>query len=143
MNKEEATKFLALIKIAYPKSYRNMDNDSVMATVIMWQNTFADVPYPIMEMALDHFRKTSEFEPTVASMYKELKGLYYTALGDVMTSNNEIKTKLGKYIMQHTSRFREGPGNHYEINYKSLAKLVGNNEKVLLEGGQADDSPET
>ena len=140
MNKEEATKFLALIKIAYPKAYRNMDNDSIIATINMWQNTFTDVPYAIMEMALDRFRKASEFEPTVASMYKELKDLYYTALGDVMSSNNEIKIKLGNFVMQHTNRFKEGPGSHYEINYNSLAKLVGGKNSLLLEGGQADGS---
>ena len=138
MNREEATKFLALIKIAYPKAYRNMDNDSIIATISMWQNTFSDVPYAVMEMALDHFRKISEFEPTVASIYKELKNLYYIALGDVMTSDNEIKIKLGNYIMQHTSRFKEDAGSSYEINYKSLAKLVSGNEISLLEGGQAD-----
>ena len=138
MNREEATKFLALIKIAYPKAYRNMDNDSIIATITMWNNTFADVPYAIMEMAFDHFRKTSEFEPTVANIYKELKGLYYTALSDVMTTDNETKINLGKYIMQHTNRFKDGAGSHYEINYKSLAKLVSGKESLLLEGGQAD-----
>ena len=135
MNHEEATRFLALIKIAYPKAYRNMDNDSIIATINMWQNTFSDVPYAIMEMALDHFRKTSEFEPTVASMYKELKALYYTALGDVLSSSNEMKTRLGKYIMEHTSRFKDGPGSYYEINYSSLAMLVEGENKPLLEGG--------
>ena len=117
-----------------------MDNDSIIATINMWQNTFADVPYAIMEMALDHFRKTSEFEPTVASIYKELKGLYYIALGDIMASNNEIKIKLGNYIMRHTSRFREDAGSNYEINYQSLAKLLDTKENSFLLGGQADGS---
>ena len=138
MNKEEATKFLALIKIAYPKAYRGMDNDSVIATVIMWQNTFADVPYSIMEMALDHYRKTSEFEPTVASIYKELKGLYYMALEDVMTSNNEKRIKLGRYVMEQTSRFRGDITNHYKINYSALNELSDGKAAHLLEGGQAD-----
>lgn len=138
MNKEEATKFLALIKIAYPKSYRNMDNDSIIATVMMWQSTFSDVPYAIMEIALDHFRKTSEFEPTVAGMYKELRNLYYIALGDVMTSNDAKRVNLGKYIMEHTSKFRECNSSRFEINYSALNELVGNTEKPLLEGGQVD-----
>lgn len=138
MNKEEATKFLALIKIAYPKAYRGMDNDSIIATVIMWQNTFADVPYSIMEMALDHYRKTSEFEPTVASIYKELKGLYYMALEDVMTSNNEKRIKLGRYVMEQTSRFRGDITNHYKINYSALNELSDGKAAHLLEGGQAD-----
>ena len=138
MNKEEATKFLALIKIAYPKSYRNMDKDSLLATVNMWQTTFADVPYAIMEMALDRFRKESEFEPTVASIYKELKGLYYTALGDVLTTENKIVKNLGEYIMQHTKRFTQSSGDNYSINYKSLAKLANKNGDLLLEEGEAD-----
>lgn len=136
MNKEESTKFLALIKIAYPKAYRNMDNDSIIATVNMWHHTFSDVPYPIMEMALDHFRKTSEFEPTVASMYKELKGLHYAALEDVMTSQNEQKVMLGRYVMEQTSRFGREPDSHYKINYSALSGLIENKEKPLLEGGQ-------
>lgn len=138
MNKEESTKFLALIKIAYPKAYRNMDNDSIKATVVMWQNTFADVPYAIMEMALDHYRKTSEFEPTVASMFKELKGLYYAALEDVMTSENEQKVKLGKYVLEQTSRFRGDFDSYYKINYSALGGLIESKENPLLEGGQAD-----
>ena len=141
MNKEEATKFLALIKIAYPKSYRNMDKDSLLATVNMWHTTFADVPYAIMEMALEHFRKESEFEPTVASIYKELKGLYYTALGDVLTTEDKTIRNLGEYIMQHTKRFTQSSSDNYSINYKSFAKLVNKNDNnLLLEGGNTDGS---
>lgn len=138
MNKAEATKFLALIKIAYPKTYRNMDNDSIVATINMWQSTFSDVPYAIMEMALDHYRKTSEFEPTVASMYKELKGLHFAALEDVMLSYDEQKVALGRYVMEQTSRFRGDFDNHYKINYSSLSRSIGNKENPLLKGGQAD-----
>ena len=138
MNREEATKFLALIKIAYPKSYRNMDNDSIAATINMWQKTFSDVPYSIMEIALDHFRKISEFEPTVAGMYKELKNLHYAALGDVLTSGEEVKVNFGRYIMKHTSRFKEGNCGGYDINYNALAKTIKSADIQLLEGGQAD-----
>lgn len=140
MNKEESTKFLALIKIAYPKAYRNMDNDSIIATINMWHTTFSDVPYAIMEMALDHFRKISEFEPTVASIYKELKDLYYSALEDVLTSRDEKKIKLGQYVMEQTSRFKDGVNIGYKINYDALAMLEENNQGPLLKGGQADGS---
>ena len=134
MNKIEATKFLALIKVAYPKSYRNMDEESLAATVAMWQSTFKNVPYAIMEMALDHFRKVSEFEPTVASMYKELKGLYYTALGEALVSEDETRTRLCKYIMEQTEMFKNGAEN-FEINFNSLGKYLEGNKELLLEGG--------
>lgn len=137
MNKEEATKFLALIKVAYPKSYRNMDEDSLKATVIMWHSTFKNVPYEIMEMALDHFRKQSEFEPTVASIYKELKGLYYAALGELMTSENEAQIKLCKYLMRETEQFKNGVED-IKINFSALSKQLEGKKEFLLEGGQAD-----
>ena len=140
MNKEEATKFLALIKIAYPKAYRNMDNDSIVATINMWHSTFSDVPYAIMEMALDHFRRISEFEPTVASIFKELKDLHYSALEDVLTSHDEKKIKLGLYVMAQTRKFKDGVNMGHKINYDSLAKLEGTIQGLLLEGGQADGS---
>ena len=140
MNKEEATKFLVLVKVAYPSSYKNIDDMTAEATVNMWYQTFSDVPYAIIEMAFDHFRKTSTFAPTVADIYKELKNLYYIALSDVMTSDNKIKIELGNYIMQHTSRYKECAGGNYQINYKSLARLVGEKEGLFLEGGQADGS---
>ena len=136
MNKEEATKFLALIKIAYPKAYRNMDNDSIIATINMWHKTFSDVPYAIMEMALDHFRRISEFEPTVASIFKELRDLHYAALEDVLTSRGEKKIKLALYVMSQTERFKEGASRDYKINYEPLAMLDGANQGLFLEGGQ-------
>ena len=140
MNKEEATKFLVLVKVAYPSSYKNIDDITAEATVNMWHQTFADVPYAIMEMALDHYRRVSEFEPTVASIYKELKSLYYVALEDVMLSDNETKIKAAKYVMEQTSRFSENIDSCYKIDYSAFSGLIENKNNLLLEGGQTDGS---
>lgn len=79
MNKQEAIKLLALIKVAYPTAYKDMDNASKQATVSMWQMSFPDVPYPIMEQAFNHFRMISKFPPTVAEMVEELRNIYHQA----------------------------------------------------------------
>ena len=79
MNKQEAVKLLALIKIAYPTAYRDMDDESKKATVNMWQMSFPDVPYPIMEQAFNHFRMVSKFPPTVADIVEALRHIYYHA----------------------------------------------------------------
>lgn len=136
MNKEEATKFLAIIKVAYPSTYKDIGKDMAIATVNMWQRTFANVPYVIMEMAFDHFRKVSQFAPTPADMITELKDLYYTAVSEALTSDSEEKLKLSEYIIKHTSSFRETP--KMEINYAALNKKLlknGENQKCLYEGG--------
>ena len=134
MNKEEATKFLALIKVAYPATYKGIDKDTAIATVNMWQMTFPNVPLVIMEMAFDHFRKVSEFAPTPASIIKELKGLYCIALTDALTSGEEDKIKMCEYIMKNTECFRDM--GKAEINYGVLNKhlLLGENKtQPLLE----------
>lgn len=130
MNSEEATKFLAIIKVAYPKSYRNMDSDSLKATINMWHKTFENVPFKIMEMALDHYRKVSEFEPTIADIYKELKNVYFQALTDALTTESESIKKLSQCIMEHTSAFRYDP--EIRINYTSLSESLLENKGELL-----------
>ena len=94
MNKPEATKLLALIKIAYPAAYRDMDEASKKATVNMWQMSFPDVPYPIMEQAFNHFRMVSKFPPTVAEMVEEL-GLKPGQMGLIVNRAPDAKLEPG------------------------------------------------
>lgn len=115
MNRNEAAKLLALIKVAYPSTYRDMDDKTKMATVTMWQSTFENVPYAIMEMAFDHFRRVSKFAPTIADMYDELKSLHYRALEEIMTTDNEEVKAIAKKIMIHTSQYKYGDDGAYNI----------------------------
>ena len=82
MTHKEAVKLLALIKVAYPSFYRDADEDTINATIAMWQTTFPHTPYVIMEMAFEHFRRKSKFPPTVAEFIEELKDLYITAVAN-------------------------------------------------------------
>ena len=134
MNRTEAAKLLALIKVAYPSTYRDMDEKTKIATVNMWQSTFPTVPYAIMEMAFDHFRRVSKFAPTVADMYEELKGLHYRALEEVMTSDNPQTRETAKRIMSFTSQFQYGADGGYCLN-SHLQKLQTLPERIDDNGG--------
>ena len=79
MDKGEAAKLLSLIKLSYPTAYRDIDRETANATVNMWQMSFPDVPYPIMEQAFNHFRMVSKFPPTVAEMVEEGEHYDYLA----------------------------------------------------------------
>ena len=134
MTIEESKKFMALIKVAYPTSYKDVDRDFAIATIKMWQTTFPTVPFPIMEMAFDHFRKKSNFPPTVADICAELKSLYHTAIEDVLTSDNKQIQSVGQYIMEHTKAFTEDFG-HRGINYNAVLKLSeGKKNTKMIEG---------
>ncbi len=136
MTREEAKKLLALIKVAYPSSYKDMDRDFAIATVNMWQSTFPNVPYTIMETAFNHFRKKSKFPPTVADMYEELRGLYYSALESVMTTCNKQISAAGKYILEHTRGFADGTEKELHIG-QAVDRLISSGE-ILMLGGESD-----
>ena len=132
MNKQEAVKLLALIKVAYPTAYRDMDDASKMATVNMWQMSFADVPYPIMEQAFSHFRMVSKFPPTVAEMVDELKNIHNEATECALinkTLGNEEAVRQYRMVMSITARYKDG-SNLGGLNMRGL--------QGLLNGGDYD-----
>ena len=134
MTEKEAIKLLALIKLFYPTAYKDVDDETLAATVAVWHETFADIPYPIMEMAIDHFRKVSKFAPTFADMYDELQNVYYMATEEMMLAcmdRDEGRKKRCQYIMQHTHHLRGDTVNH-RLN---IGKISSN---LLPEGGYGD-----
>ena len=127
MNKQEATRLLALIKVAYPTAYRDMDEASKKATVNMWQMSFADMPYPIMEQAFNHFRMVSKFPPTVAEMVGELKRIYLEATeGAFLSKSIGDQERLEQYrlVMAYTARYKNEDGYGW-LNVEALAGRIG------------------
>jgi hypothetical protein len=131
MNKQEAVKLLSLIKLSYPTAYRDIDRETANSTVVMWQMSFPDVPYPIMEQAFDHFRKVSKFPPTVAEMVDELRHIYYQATECALIhsglGNQELADQY-QLVMAYTSRYQDT---------NSLGGLNIGNLQGLLNGGES------
>ena len=129
MNKQEAVKLLALIKVAYPTAYRDMDDASKKATVNMWHMSFCDVPYPIMEQAFSHFRMVSKFPPTVAEMVEELRHIYNQATESALNYKALGMEEMSKKywaIMDITSKYKDGR----DLGGLNIGSLEG-----LLSGG--------
>lgn len=129
MNKQEAIKLLALIKVAYPTAYRDMDQATKQATVNMWAGSFPDVPYPIMEQALNHFRMVSKFPPTVAEMVEELKNIHYQALEGAMIHKNlgnDEEVEKFRAIMACTSRYKDN--SNLGLQFSSFPNLLTGGE---------------
>ena len=129
MNKQEATQLLALIKVAYPTAYRDLDAATKKATVNMWQMSFPDVPYPIMEQALAHFRMTSKFPPTVAEMVEELKEIHNQATENALIHKNlgnDDLVKQFRVIMNYTYRYKDS--SNFGLQLGNLTKLLSGGE---------------
>lgn len=128
MNREESIKLLALIKVAYPNAYKDMDKETKLATVNMWQTTFPNVPYSIMVMAFERFRMVSKFPPTVADMAEELVNVHYQALEGAMDAHSlgdKDSIDLYSKIMRITEPYKSG-------SYKDAPMM---NLRVMLASG--------
>lgn len=135
MTIKETDQFLALVALAYPLSFKNMGAAIAQATTNMWQNTFREIPYVVMELALERYRRKSKFPPTVAEIIEELKGLHYVAYLDAnfaeLTGDKETFRK-SRWLMEQTSprRFAEDAPIRYA--------LISNEMLSLPEGGGED-----
>lgn len=140
MNKQEAIQLLALIKVAYPEAYRDMDEASKKATVNMWAMSFPDVPYPIMEQALNHFRMVSKFAPKVAEMVEELRNIHYRATEGALlakTLGNQDLVKQYRTVMSYTERYKD-TDSFGGLNIGSLAGRIGGSDDVQRLGASRD-----
>ena len=138
MTREESIKLLALIKVAYPTAYKDMDKETKLATVNMWQMSFPTMPYVIMEMAFNSFRLKSKYPPTVAEMIEELRNTYYDAVlnANVAQGIGDSDTyRRCLYVMDHTSRLR---GSNVSLNYGGIseAMLAAHEERAMLTEGE-------
>lgn len=137
MTREESIKLLALIKVAYPTAYKDMDRETKLATVNMWQMSFPTVPYVIMEMAFNRFRLNSKYPPTVAEMIEELRNCYYNAVlnANVAQGMGDSDTyRRCLFVMDHTSRFRV---SDVSVNYGGIsdAMLAAHEDMMMLGEG--------
>lgn len=136
MTREESVKLLALIKVAYPTAYRDMDGDMIQATVTMWQVSFPSVPFVIMQLAFDRYRRVNKFPPTVAEMSEELQKLYWIAVGEASAAKTVGDTGVFRrceYIMSHTWRYSD---NISDIGFNSISEdILLEHEKHRMIGG--------
>lgn len=133
MNNQEAAKLLSLIKLSYPTAYRDIDKATANATVNMWQMSFPDVPYPIMEQAFNHFRMVSKFPPTVAEMVEELRKIHFQATENALVckglGNHELAQRYWA-VMDCTARYKND--DHLGgLNIDALPRIGGNRYEEL------------
>lgn len=132
MTLEESAKLLAMIKLAYPNSYKGIDNETTIATVNMWHRTFKATPYRIIEIALDHFVKGSKFPPTIADIIEELRNMYYEATQNVLTTIDGKEREINLYIRSQTEQYTDR--NDKIIQRGSIGNLLKGESQPLIGG---------
>lgn len=131
MTREETTKILAILKAAYPNSYKNMSQKEALGTVAVWHMQFADLPPDIVMMAVQKCISTSTFTPSISEVKKKISSICWEAY-DLMTD-----TALPEQTVQKAKRVYEKTRNYkYDTPQEpSLYQMISDTETMKLLGG--------
>jgi len=88
MTRDETIKLLAILKAAYPNSYRGMTKEEANGTVLVWSTQFAKYPANVVMIAVNKLISKNTFPPSINEVKEEIRGLYWEAWGML----NEHKT---------------------------------------------------
>lgn len=136
MTREETIKILAILKAAYPNSYRNMSKDEANGTVMVWAMQFANIPADIVLIAVNKLISTSDFPPAICEVKDKIRGLYWE-VWEELEMHRQFKTlppekeAFYRRIYEVVEPLRNG-STKQEPSINELTS--GGNLKVLIEG---------
>ena len=127
MTREETIKVLAILKSAYPNSYKNMSEEEANGTVTVWAVQFTDIPVDLVMIAINKIISNSPFPPAISEVKEKIKSLYWE-VWEILNCNKIIRTLT----------------DEQEVKYRKLFDILGsirndsNSEptiRELVEGG--------
>lgn len=80
MTKQEAIKILAVLKAAYPNSYKGLTKDEANGIIGVWATQFVNIPYALVSMAINKLISTNTFPPTINEVKEKIRSLYSEAV---------------------------------------------------------------
>ena len=83
MTRKEAIQVLAILKAAYPNSYKGMTKDEANGTVNVWATQFANFPAFVVMIAVNKLISTNTFPPSICEVKEKIRSLYYEAMSEL------------------------------------------------------------
>lgn len=133
MTRDETTKILAVLKAAYPNSYRNMTKQEALGTVAVWHVQFADVPADIVMMAVQKCISTSTFTPSISEVKKKISSICWEAYelisGSDVQALPEQTVRKAKWVYDKTRDYK-----YDHPQEPTLYQMMSNTESMKLLG---------
>ena len=132
MTRDETTKVLALLKAAYPNSYKGMTKEEAMGTISIWTMQFESVPVDIMLMAINRLISNKPFPPAISEVKLELHSLHWDAFGEFHQDCNCLAPEQeARYrrIYNETEKYK----NSRKLE-PSISEIVLGSEKKYIKG---------
>ena len=132
MTRDETIKVLALLKAAYPNSYKGMTKEEAMGTISIWTMQFESVPVDIMLMAINRLISNKPFPPAISEVKLELHSLHWDAFSEFhqdwncLTPEQEARYRR---IYNETEKYK------YSRNLEpSIREIVLGSEQKYIKG---------
>jgi hypothetical protein len=72
---EETIKILSVIRVAYPSQQNKTDEEEAEHRIKLWHEQFKNVPYELVNAALDIHIKLNKYPPVISELLEHLKDM--------------------------------------------------------------------
>lgn len=134
MTREETIKILAILKAAYPNSYKNMTKEEANGTVTVWAMQFSTIPAEVVILAINKLISTSPFPPAISEVKNKISGLYWESW-EALRVNKEYKTLTPEQeaVYQRIHEAAESMRNYGSGGEPTLQEMIeGVNNQFLI-----------
>lgn len=135
MTRQETVQVLALLKAAYPASYKGMTRQEANGVISVWATQFAQTPVDVILIAVNKLIATSPFPPAVSEVKGKLKDMYWEATFALKLANTYGNLTDGQ--RRRIARILDVCGREPEP--ASAARAGGEETRSLPAGGTEDE----
>lgn len=137
MQKNEAMQVLAILKAAYPNSYRNITPEDAKATATVWAMQFADISVDVVLLAVNKCISTSQFPPAISEVRDKLSAVSWEAAEMLAEEQREVAAGLPPSLTSAKRQMLERISA--ETRGYRYAKDTGPSLAQMLPGGPRAD----
>lgn len=100
MTKTETLQILAVLKAAYPNSYKSMTKEEARGTVAVWYTQLSTVPADLVLLALQKCISECKFPPSVCEVREQLRAMQSEADWMLRSNAAELLSEEAKMKFQ-------------------------------------------
>lgn len=100
MTHEEAMMILAILKAAYPNSYKNVTVEDANSIAAIWAVQFANIPAKLVLIAANKWIATNPFPPAISELKKKVESLYWEAW-ELLNANKRNKSLTPEQVEEY------------------------------------------
>lgn len=142
MNTKEAAQVLAILKSAYPNSYKSITPETASGTISIWAVQFADIPADVVLIAVNKWIATNVFPPSIHEVKNKIGSLCWEASEELQKhlKYNNLNSKQVEFyerIKAITEKYKHTRAEPTIADIVRNHEILGGNNYLMI-GGKTD-----